>query len=102
MHSAGVFFFHVQPQQSIRVFLRYVINKLAANAKAAVFRLDINILQPDALPAVLGRKALGRHAIALHSAVLLKHIALYIRVIADTALNVPRKDFIRAIAQHGG
>ena len=40
-HSAGVFFFHFQPQQSIRVFLRYVINKLAANAKAAVFRLDI-------------------------------------------------------------
>ena len=26
MHSAGVFFFHFQPQQSIRVFLRYVIN----------------------------------------------------------------------------
>lgn len=60
-----IFFFHLQPQDGVRVFFPDIVDKFASDAGPTAGFLDINVLDPHAWPAKFCGKAFCDHAIAL-------------------------------------
>ena len=97
-----IFFFHLQPQDGVRVFFPDIVDKFASDAGPTAGFLDINVLDPHAWPAKFCGKAFCDHAIALDLAGNLKNIAFQIWIVIDAVFNIGAENIIGSVSKTAG
>ena len=93
---------HLQAQKGAWVACLHEGEELAAVAPSAAVGEQVDVLDPDAGLAKLGRKALGQHTVANEGLSLGKHEALKIGRLTKAFLHVGAEDGLRAVGRNGG
>ena len=100
MYGLFVFFLYLQAQEGVRVGIADKLKERAADPLPSAGFLDVDILDPDTLAAILRGIAFGDERIAPWLPIHFKNIALQVGIFLEAVFHIALVYLLRAVGGH--